>query len=360
MMSVRSAESDIRSAQSRVTQLSNQLASYEKQGLKSDAERTRGFLEQAKADLARANARLVSETQKETQAKADAAAERRHREEVELQREIAAENARATKEAALIEARAIAEAENKRELARIDAERKAYVADLSDKELLKLTKAIEEKSYMKMMKESAEEIIIHSDKQVELTSNARQQAEIEIKIKEEEKKLNPKFNKGPIIILSIVGAVVGMILAPIIRNSIIKSCPFLWVNSYSDGISIRYEVSNGVSTGVYWIVVLIIVAVFLCFSLIKQKKKYSKAMSKVSEAEKKIKEFNKDLSQLKKEGEKLQKQLEEIIANEKYDIDNVIKVSNEIQWKAEYAEQEYNKRHYTDMSVDDIVSKVKK
>lgn len=359
-MSVRSAESDIRSAQSRVTQLSNQLASYEKQGLKSDAERTRGFLEQAKADLARANARLVSETQKETQAKADAAAEKRHREEVELQREIAAENARATREAALIEAKAIAEAENRRELARIDAERKAYVADLSDKELLKLTKAIEEKAYKKMIEEATNEVKIHSEKQVELTSNEVQQVELHNKIKDEERKLNPKLNKAPITAFSIVGIVLGVICAPAIRSSIINNCPFLWTNSYNDGVSIRYEVSNGVSTGVYWLVVLIIVAIFFVCSLIKQKKKYSEALGKVVQAEENIAEYNKALSKLEKENKKLQKQLEKIITNEKYDIDSVVEVVNEVQWKAEYAEEEYKKRHYTDMNVEDIVSKVKK
>lgn len=349
------AINDVRNAE-------NQLASVKSYGTKDQIRSAEQNLSNANASLAYAQANFYAATQRE-QAKAakDAreAAERQAKAQADAAREAARIQAEAEEEAARINAEAMIEAERIREEGRIDTERKAYMKSLSDEELQSLINEISSKEYTEMLDTTYSEGEVIRGVLDKLTEVGDERLSNQREIEKLEEKLAPKLNKGIIIIVAVCSAIVALILASIITKSIFNNTPALWTSHSTYGNYTNYTYDGKVYSlikNAIWIVLTLIPTIA---SYVVARRKYKKKLDAVPSVRDEIDALENIEKNLELQWTELDNQREELEASRTYDVSTVINIAREVEWKAEYAQAELNERHYSELSMEDIVSAAK-
>ena len=333
------------------------LESYEKQGLTQDAARVRGDLARLNAELQRANAEAVARATTDAQRNADAAAERRNQEQIAAINAAAKAQAEAEMEAARIKAEAIRDAERARREAEIDAERKRYCARLSDEELIKLKGAVNNDSFLKMkntvQRELAEKKAIvneackYQKKGQELSKRGDVLCEL----------ITPKRNISIIIVVGVIAGILGIILAVALGKLILDNTPSLWESYQNYGTVINYQVSKRTQLLTKLAVFVPVILIPTIAAWIYSNRDYKKKVDRIPKTREELKIISEQIAENNSIVDALCKAEEEFTFT--YDPAKCADIIKEISWKAKYAEEEYNNRHYTEKSVESLIDGLK-
>ena len=241
--------------------------------------------------------------------------------------------------------------------AEIDAERKRYCARLSDEELIKLKGAVNNDSFLKMkntvQRELAEKKAIvneackYQKKGQELSKRGDVLCEL----------ITPKRNISIIIVVGVIAGILGIILAVALGKLILDNTPSLWESYQNYGTVINYQVSKRTQLLTKLAVFVPVILIPTIAAWIYSNRDYKKKVDRIPKTREELKIISEQIAENNSIVDALCKAEEEFTFT--YDPAKCADIIKEISWKAKYAEEEYNNRHYTEKSVESLIDGLK-